>query len=167
MAYDKISAEALSNNWRVYCLSLDVDTRQQMIASMLEATSVKNERNVRLWFDTSGGYRKILNKTLAADEYALREKIIKSCLRLNNENVPMKGASGTSSRRLNAVKFAEYVKDRYTGTFTRIISFNPSGFSISYDTYGIYADTIDDSIDEDYIEFTQEPLPDSFVFEFL
>jgi len=166
MAFDKIAADALSNNWRVFCLSLDSDTRQQMIANMLEATSVKNERNVRLWFETTGSYRKILNRTLSADEYDLREKIVKACLRLNNENVPLKSASGKSSRRLNAVKFAEYMKDSYTGRFTRAIIFTPNGFELLYDTYGIYDGDVEDSPDEDYFEFTDEILPDEIVEDF-
>lgn len=166
MAFDKVSADALSNNWRVYCLSLDNDSRQELIASMLAATSVKNERNVRLWFDTSGNYRKILNRTLSADEYALREKIIKACLRLNNENVPLKTAKSDSSRSLNANKFAKYVKDSYTGKFTRVIQFTPQGFVLSYDTYGIDETSPDDTIDEDFFEFTTEDLPDSIITDF-
>lgn len=166
MAYDKVAAEALSNQWRNFCNNLDSDTRQQMIQSMLSATSVKSERNVRLWFDTGANYRKILNRTLSADEYALREKIIKACLRLNNENVPLKTASGKSSKRLNADKFAEYIKDAYTGRFTRVIIFNPDGFQLSYDTYGIYGEEEEGGDDEDYIEFTTDPLPDEIIEEF-
>ncbi|MGB9694089.1 MAG: hypothetical protein ACPLYF_04530 [Fervidobacterium sp.] len=163
MAFDKVAADSLSNNWRVFCLNLDNDSRQQMIASMLSATSVKNERNVRLWFDTSGNYRKILNRTLSADEYALREKIVKACLRLNNENVPLKAATGKSSKRLNADKFAEYIKDSYTGKFVRVIQFTANGFELLYDTYGIDEGLSDDFDDEDFFEFTDEPLNDDII----
>lgn len=167
MAYDRVASDALSNQWRDYCINLDNETRLQMIASMLEATSVKSERNVRLWFDSGANYRKILNRTLSADEYAVRERIIKACLRLNNENVPLKSASGKSSRRLNAKKFAEYVKDSYTGTFTRAITFTPSGFQLSYDTYGYQSDDEDFPDDEDFIEFYDEDLlPNDVVEDF-
>lgn len=167
MAFDKIAADALSNNWRVFCLSLDSDTRQQMVANMLAATSVKNERNVRLWFETGASYRKILNRSLSADEYELRERIVKACLRLNNENVPLKSATGKQNRKLNAAKFAEYMKDSYTGRFTRAILFNPDGFQVLYDTYGIYDDDLEDRPDEDYFEFTEEPLSESITEDWL
>ena len=167
MAYDKVASEALSNQWRDYCNNLDDATRLQMIASMKEATSVKSERNVRLWFDNGANYRKILNKTLSADEYALRERIVRAALRLNNENVPLKTASGKSARQLNARKFAEYVKDSYTGRFTRAITFTENGFLLSYDTYGNMGDGDGDFDDEDFIEFYDEDfLPDDVVEEF-
>lgn len=166
MAYDKPAADALSNNWRVFCLSLGSESRQQLIASMLAATSVKNERNVRLWFDTTASYRKILNRTLSADEYDLRERIIKASLRLNNENVPLKAAKGEQNRKGNANKFAEYVKDSYTGRFLRAITFNAAGFEVFYDTYGTDVFNPDDRPDEDYIEFTDEDLPDTIEQDF-
>ena len=167
MAYDKAAARALSNNWRVYCLGLDDQSRLQLIASMTAATSVKSERNVRLWFSTNDSYRNILNRTLDPDEYELREKIIKGCLRLNNENVPLKIADSVSTRQANAQKFAKYAKDSYTGRFTRSIEFTPNGFKLQYDAYGIDT-SFDDDDDEDYIEFApKSTLSDDFIEEFL
>jgi len=166
MAYDKVASQALSNNWRVYCLALDDASRLELIASMTAATSVKSGRNVRLWFDTGTGFRNILNRTLSTDEYELRERIIKGCLRINNENVPLKASGSVSTRKANADKFARYCKDPYTGKFTRAIEFIPSGFVIQYDTYGLAVDDLDPD-DEDLLEFTDSSLlPDEFVIDF-
>jgi len=167
MAYDKASARALSNNWRVYCLGLDEQSRLQLIASMTAATSVNSERNVRLWFATNDSYRNILNRTLNPEEYELRERIIKGCLRLNNENVPLKTANSNSTRSENAKKFEKYAKDGYTGKFNRSIEFSPNGFQVQYDAYGIDT-SFDDDDDEDYIEFApKSTLSDDFIEEFL
>jgi len=166
MAYDAIASPALSNNFRAYFLLQDNATQLEIIASLLEATSVKAERNVRLWFETGAGFRNILNRTLSADEFILRESIVKACLRINNENVPTKMTSSVATRKANAVKFAEYMKDRYTGRFVRSITFSSSGFTFSYDTYG--RDEIDPPLeeDEDFLEYTTEPLPDDILADF-
>lgn len=166
MAYTKAAAQALSNNWRVYCLSLDPQSRLEMIASMTAATSVKDQRNVRLWFDTGSGFRNILNRTLSADEYELRERIIKGCLRINNENVPLKATGSVSTRKANAEKFARYCKDPYTGEFTRAIEFIPNGFVLQYDTYGIREEN-EGLDDEALLEFGDYSLiPDEFLIDY-
>jgi hypothetical protein len=166
MAYDKVAAQALSNNWRVYCLTLDNLSRQELVASMTAATSVKSERNVRLWFDTGNGFRNILNRTLSSDEYELRERIIKGCLRINNENVPLKSTGSVSTRKANADKFAKYCKDPYTGRFTRAIEFIPTGFVLQYDTYGLAVDDLDPD-DDDLLEFTDTSLiSDDFLIDY-
>lgn len=153
MAFDSVAADALSNNFRVSFLALDSESRQQAIASFLEATSVKSERNVRTWFSVGSDYRKILNRSLSADEYALREKLVKALIGANNVNVPLKTASSVSTRKANAQKFAKYAKDSYTGRFVRAISFDRNGFTFSYDVYG-FESTLDDGLDdEDLIEF--------------
>lgn len=166
MAYDKIAADALSNNWRIYCLSLDDASRLQMIASMTAASSVKSERNVRLWYDTGTSYRKILNRTLSSDEYDLRESIIKAALRINNENVPLKTSTGRDNRASNADKFARNVKDAYVGRFIRAVTFNPDGYSLFYDSYGTAVIDDTEGDDEDYIEFTEDLLPDEIIADY-
>jgi hypothetical protein len=95
----------------------------------------------------------MLNNRVGAKEYELRETAIRAILRINNENVPMKTKSVIADRKKAAVQFSDYLKDRYTGKYTRSIRFDPTGFTLTYDTYGrddVYPKTIDDS---DLIEF--------------
>jgi len=166
MAYDSVTSPALSNNFRVYFLAQNNATQQEIIRSLLAATSVAAERNVRLWFETGTGFRNILNRTLSADEYTLRENIVKACLRLNNENIPTKTTGSVATRQANAAKFAKYMQDPYTGKYVRAIVFMDFGFTFSYDTYGRDDDLEPESPDETFIEFTPEPLPDEIIADF-
>lgn len=155
MAYSQATATALSNQLRTYYAALDPIAKLYVRDCLLEATDAKDVRNVQLWLTSGATQRNFLNNRLSSGEYTLRETIVKAVLRLNNENVPLKTKNDISTRKQAARDFARYIKDPYTGRYTRSIEFSSLGFKLTYDTYGSVTD-VDSIIDEDLIEFAPE-----------